>query len=54
MTVASQLLKNTELDIGTISETLNYSEASAFVRSFKRYYSISPLQYRMQYLDPFT
>lgn len=53
MTVASQLLKSTELDIGTIAETLNYSEASAFVRSFKRYHSISPLQYRMQHLDPF-
>ncbi|MGR5177164.1 AraC family transcriptional regulator ligand-binding domain-containing protein [Vibrio parahaemolyticus] len=53
MTVASQLLKNTELDIGTIAETLNYSEASAFVRSFKRYYAISPLQYRIQHLDPF-
>lgn len=54
MAVASKLLENTELDIGTIAETLNYSEASAFVRSFKRYYAISPLQYRLQKLDPFT
>ncbi|WP_112479714.1 AraC family transcriptional regulator [Vibrio variabilis] len=53
MTVASQLLKSTELDIGTIAETLNYSEASAFVRSFKSFYTISPLQYRLREKSPF-
>ncbi|GMQ49432.1 AraC family transcriptional regulator [Vibrio sp. 10N] len=53
MTLASQLLKNTELDIGTIAETLNYSEASAFVRSFKSFYTISPLQYRLREKSPF-
>ncbi|MCL9776114.1 AraC family transcriptional regulator [Vibrio methylphosphonaticus] len=53
MSVASRLLVDTELDIGTIAETLNYSESSAFVRSFKSYYAISPLQYRLKKHDPF-
>lgn len=53
MNVASKLLIDTELDIGTIAETLNYSEASAFVRSFKSFYAISPLQYRLRQNDPF-
>ncbi|WP_234497559.1 AraC family transcriptional regulator [Vibrio maritimus] len=53
MSMASKLLIDTELDVGTIAETLNYSEASAFVRSFKSFYAISPLQYRLRQSDPF-
>ncbi len=53
MSVAARLLVDTELEIGTIAETLNYSEASAFVRSYKTYHAISPLQYRRRKNDPF-
>jgi AraC-like DNA-binding protein len=53
MSVASRMLIETNLDIGTIAETLNYSESSALIRSFHSFYAISPLQYRMQQRDPF-
>ncbi|MBY6195745.1 AraC family transcriptional regulator [Vibrio hangzhouensis] len=51
MSVATRLLTSTELDIGTIAETLNYSESSAFVRSFKLFFAVSPLQYRFLHLE---
>jgi AraC-like DNA-binding protein len=53
MSVAARMLNETNLDIGTIAETLNYSESSAFIRSFQSFYAISPLQYRIQQRNPF-
>ena len=46
MDYAHELLKNTDFSIQTISTMLGYSQASGFVTKFKKYYSVTPAEYR--------
>ena len=46
MTLAFHYLKRTQFDIQEIAYLLDYSEPAAFSRSFKKYYSESPLYWR--------
>lgn len=48
MTLARHYLERTDFDIQDIAFLLDYSEAAAFSRSFKKYYGISPLPWRSQ------
>jgi AraC-like DNA-binding protein/mannose-6-phosphate isomerase-like protein (cupin superfamily) len=43
---AKDLLKNSEMEIKNISETLNYSDIHQFTRSFKKVTGIPPAQWR--------
>ena len=43
---ARQLLQQTSLSIQQISESLGFSNRSAFARSFRNWTGLSPLQYR--------
>lgn len=45
---AVQLLKNTHYSLAQVSAMLGYSQLSAFSRSFKRWYGISPQAWRQQ------
>lgn len=47
--LAKNALINTDASITEIAQQLRYSEASAFVRAFKKQCSLSPLQYRKKY-----
>lgn len=44
--VADRHLLDDGLQIGQVSERLGYAEVSAFTRAFKRWYDVSPAQYR--------
>jgi len=43
---ARQLLKNTDLPISTISQTLQYQDPNAFSRAFKTWTNTSPQHWR--------
>lgn len=43
---ASELLKNTELSVADIGERTGYQNSSTFTSTFKKYYGISPSDYR--------
>ncbi|PYI53120.1 helix-turn-helix domain-containing protein [Paenibacillus flagellatus] len=43
---AKELLKNTELSIAEIGEKTGYLNSSTFTSTFKKYYGISPSEYR--------
>lgn len=45
---ATSLLLNSENNVATIAETLNYGSTSNFIIAFKRKYGITPLQWRKQ------
>lgn len=49
--LATDYLKSPDLSIKEIAYLLSYSESSAFVRSFRRWYDTSPAQYRKQLLS---
>ena len=46
MQKAKELLKTTTFKIYEISEMVGYRNVESFNRVFKKYYEISPLQYR--------
>lgn len=46
MEYAHELLKNTDYNIQTIASMVGYTQASSFVSKFKKYYSITPAEYR--------
>ncbi len=45
---AVSYLKNPELQINDVAFLLNYSDASAFIRNFKKWMNCTPAQYRFQ------
>ena len=51
MEKARQLLLNTTLSLNDIASAIGYSERSYFERMFKRYYSVTPYQYRKMHRD---
>ena len=48
MLQASYLLKQTQIPIATILESVGYENSSFFFRKFKEVYGLSPKQYRLQ------
>src|SRR5262245_10105271 len=46
--LARDLLRQTEMDISSISEKLGYSDRSAFERAFRRLVGVTPTEYRRQ------
>jgi len=44
--IARQMLENTDTDIQQIAVTLEYADASAFARAFRRWSGITPTQWR--------
>lgn len=52
MNYATYLLRNQNLTILDISETLGYSSYSHFIKIFKEFTNLSPYQYRKQIIHP--
>ncbi len=48
---AREFLKNTELSVSEIGEKTGYLNASTFTSTFKKYYGLSPSDYRKQRAD---
>lgn len=48
---ASSYLRDTDMSVNTIAAILNYHDGSNFRRAFKRWFEMSPDQYRKQSLD---
>ena len=48
MRVALQLLKSTHLQIQNVAQLSGYSDPGYFGKCFKRFYGVSPLQYRSE------
>ena len=48
---AKRLLIHSDLSICTIAETLNFSDNSYFVRSFKKHCDMTPEHFRQSFLD---
>ncbi len=46
---AKMLLANTDLSIGKIAEIIGFSSSSYFAQTFKKYLSITPLEYRKKH-----
>lgn len=46
MEYAHELLKDTDYSIQTIADMVGYTQASSFVSKFKKYYFITPAEYR--------
>jgi len=46
MELGKELLLHSDLPVHGVAERLGYSEASAFVRSFNRQFSVSPAKWR--------
>jgi len=51
MTNASKLLYNTFLSVNEISQKVGYISVSQFCKVFKRYYEVTPMQYRKNRLN---
>ena len=49
---ALEYLRNDELSIKEIAYSLNFAEASSFIRSFNRWFGLSPQIYRQQHFLP--
>lgn len=47
--MARRLLEDTGLPVGEVALVLDYSEVSAFSRSFKRHFGCSPAAWRLQH-----
>ncbi len=45
-TIARHLLENTRMSMGQISAVLDYSDASAFTRAFRRWAGVAPMAWR--------
>ncbi|MNC52266.1 HTH-type transcriptional regulator YesS [compost metagenome] len=46
MTLAKEWLENTNMKVSDISDKLNYSNTTAFIRSFRKVVGITPGQFR--------
>ncbi len=46
---ALSYLKNPDLQVNDVAYLLNYSDASAFIRNFKKWTACTPAQYRLSY-----
>lgn len=46
---ACDLLKNPDMSINKIIETVGYSNTTHFYKIFKKYYNMTPIEYRNQY-----
>lgn len=46
MKAAMDMLKNTHLQVQTVAQLTGFADSNYFGRQFKRYYGITPLQYR--------
>ena len=46
MKAALQLLKSTRLQVQSIAQLCGYSDPNYFTRQFRRFYGVTPLQYR--------
>lgn len=44
--IARQLLETSEMNVGRIADALNYADASAFTRAFRRWCGITPARWR--------
>lgn len=47
---ARELLRNTTLSVAEVGERVGYLNASTFATTFKKYYGISPSDFRKQEL----
>lgn len=52
MKAALQLLKSTRLQVQSIAQLCGFSDPNYFSRLFKRFYGVTPLQYRKDMLNP--
>ena len=43
---AGELLVNTDYSVKMIAEMLSYRQSASFIRKFRQYYGITPLEYR--------
>jgi AraC-like DNA-binding protein len=48
--ISTRLLMDPSVSLDRVSELLGYSEVTAFIRSFKRWYGVSPGEYRKRML----
>lgn len=53
MKASLQLLRNTRLQIQTIAQLVGFSDPNYFGKQFKRFYGVTPLQYRKEHFNPF-
>ena len=51
MDYAAWLLRTTDKRVGEIARIVNYGSESSFFSSFKKYYGITPTNYRLAYRD---
>ena len=49
--IARQMLADTELEVGQIAAALDYADASAFTRAFRRWSGTTPGQWRAARLN---
>jgi AraC-like DNA-binding protein len=49
--LARQLLSNNKKSLSTIANALGYTEASTFIRSFRRWSGTTPAQWRSHHAD---
>ena len=52
MKAALQLLKSTQLQIQSIAQLSGYSDPNYFGKLFKRFYGMTPQQYRKEQFNP--
>lgn len=52
MDYAAWLLRSTDCRIEEIARQINYSSESVFLSAFKKYFGITPTEYRRTYRDP--
>jgi len=52
MKAALQLLKSTRLQIQTVAQLSGFSDPNYFGKQFKRYYGLTPQQYRKKHMEP--
>jgi len=52
MKVALQLLGSTRLQVQNIAQLSGFADPNYFSRQFKRYYGVTPLQYRSEQHNP--
>jgi AraC-like DNA-binding protein len=47
-TIACQMLTDTDVNVGRITEMLSYADSSAFTRAFRRWSGTTPAQWRVR------
>ena len=46
MVYAQELLRETDYSVQEIADMVGYSQTASFIRKFKKYFSMTPLEYR--------